>query len=86
MAVGGPQLSDQEGTDLLEMGEDQQWIEQCLGQSGTRQQGLITFPCGFSAGGGDRFISGYFLGEVKEVEALRMAVLRLPGINPAFRR
>lgn len=84
MAVGGPQLSDQEGTVLLETGEDQQWIEQCLGQSGTRQEGLVTFPCGLSAGGGDRFLSGYFLGDAKEVEAMRMAVLSAPGIDPAF--
>ncbi|MBN9420695.1 MAG: hypothetical protein J0I12_34940 [Candidatus Eremiobacteraeota bacterium] len=84
MAVGGPQLSDQEGTVLLDTGEDQQWIEQCLGQSGTRQEGMVTFPCGLSAGGGDRFLSGYFLGEVKEVDALRMAVLRVSGIDPAF--
>lgn len=84
MAVGGPRLSDREGTVLLETGEDQQWIEQCLGQSGTRQKGLVTFPCGLSAGGGDRFLSGYFLGDVKEVDALQMAVLSVPGIDPAF--
>lgn len=86
MAVGGPQLSEQEGTVLLETGEDQQWIEQCLGQSGTRHRGLVMFPCGLSAGGGDRFLAGYFLGEVKEVDALRTAVFRVPGIDPAFSR
>jgi len=74
MAVGGTQVSEVNGNVLLEIGEDNNWVEECLGQKSSKVESLTTFPCGLTQGHGLDFFGSYFLGEVSEIRFLEDAM------------
>lgn len=76
-AVGGPRLIEADGQTLLEYGEKNAWIVQCLGQNSRHDEAraLDRFPGGLAVGVGPNFTSAYFLGEISEIVTLRDAIV-----------
>jgi hypothetical protein len=83
IAVGGTQVADSKGNVLLEIGEDNGWIEECLGQKSSRVDGLTRFPCGLSKGHGQDFFGSYFLGEESEIKTLEEAIFIKDHTGPS---
>lgn len=77
LAVVGPKLVEGQEQTLLESGEKNEWIEQCLGQRSCpdHMRALDRFGCGLAVGWGEGYLGPYCLGEISEVVALRDALL-----------